>query len=152
MLDGRYRETQEEPYGPILAGSSPNGSRVICPSRGADAACEQTSSTELRATFTSLNGKRQAMKVVAIFAVFLAMAGLRTAVATEVVEFRSAGTVLHGLLYKPAGSGPFPALLYDHSAGANHEEFDVIGPRFASHGWVMFVTLSTRPGPQCGCR
>ena len=62
--------------------------------------------------------------------------------ATETVAFASGALTLHGLLYKPAGSGPFPAVLYNHGSAPgmlNNAAFDTIGPRFTAHGWVFFA-------------
>lgn len=44
----------------------------------------------------------------------------------EVVSFPSGDKMLHGLLYKPAGSGPFRTVLYNHGSAPgllNNEAF-----------------------------
>jgi dienelactone hydrolase len=77
----------------------------------------------------------------------------------EVVTFPSRGLVLHGILYRPPGPGPFPAVLYNHgsapgmmSAGAA----EALGPAFASRGWLFFMPfrrgqgLSASAGPYIG--
>jgi dipeptidyl aminopeptidase/acylaminoacyl peptidase len=59
----------------------------------------------------------------------------------EVVTFPSGAITLHGVLYQPAGNGPFPAVVYNHgSAGGmvSKQAFDALGPVFAAHGWVFF--------------
>jgi dienelactone hydrolase len=77
----------------------------------------------------------------------------------EVVTFPSGSLVLHGVLYRPRGPGPFPAVLYNHgsvpgmlSAGAA----EALGPAFASRGWLFFMPfrrgqgLSASAGPYIG--
>ena len=36
--------------------------------------------------------------------------------ATETVTFPSGEITLHGVLYKPEGTGPFPAVIYNHGS------------------------------------
>jgi dienelactone hydrolase len=76
--------------------------------------------------------------------------------ATEIVSFPSGSLALHGLLLRPKGEGPFPAVLYNHGGGAgmaNHEAFANIAPKFAERGWVFFMPyrrgqgLSQTAGP-----
>lgn len=57
--------------------------------------------------------------------------------AAEIVSFKSGDKMLQGLLYKPAGTGPFPTLLYNHGSAPgllNNQAFDLIGPLFTAHG------------------
>jgi carboxymethylenebutenolidase len=79
--------------------------------------------------------------------------------AADTITFRSGEITLHGVLYKPEGAGPFPAVVYNHgSAGGmlSKEGFDALGPVFASHGWVFFGPyrrgqgLSASAGPYIG--
>jgi carboxymethylenebutenolidase len=61
--------------------------------------------------------------------------------ATETVTFPSGEITLHGVLYKPAGTGPFPAVIYNHGSAPgmmSEQAFAALGPVFASHGWVFF--------------
>jgi carboxymethylenebutenolidase len=74
--------------------------------------------------------------------------------AAEIVSFPSGSLTLHGVVYKPDGAGPFPALLYNHgSARDSSAASDALGPIFASHGWVFFMPsrrgqgLSSAAGP-----
>jgi hypothetical protein len=46
----------------------------------------------------------------------IAMCGVKPLWAAETIAFNSDDKVLHGLFYKPAGAGPFPALLYNHGS------------------------------------
>ena len=76
--------------------------------------------------------------------------------ASETVSFKSGDKVLHGRLYRPAGAGPFRAILYNHGSAAgllNDQAFDLIGPLFVARGWVFFAPyrrgqgLSSDAGP-----
>ena len=76
--------------------------------------------------------------------------------ASDTVSFSSSGKLLHGLLYKPTGKGPFPAVLYNHGSAPgllNNQAFDLIGPMFTARGWVFFAPyrrgqgLSSDAGP-----
>src|SRR5580658_9957225 len=77
----------------------------------------------------------------------------------EVVSFRSGELTLQGMLYKPEGKGPFPAVVYNHGSAAgmaSKEAFEALGPVFAGHGWVFFGPfrrgqgLSASAGPYIG--
>ena len=62
------------------------------------------------------------------------------ALGANVVSFPSGHLALRGVLYKPAGKGPFPAVLYNHgSAMENSAASAALGPLFAHHGWVFFM-------------
>lgn len=74
----------------------------------------------------------------------------------EVVAFPSGDKILHGYLYKPAGPGPFPTMLYNHGSASgdlNTQAFDAIAPIFVAHGWAFFAPyrrgqgLSADAGP-----
>jgi dienelactone hydrolase len=74
----------------------------------------------------------------------------------EEVTFQNGALTLRGVLYKPAGAGPFPAVLYNHGSAPgmlNSQAFEAIGPRFAARGWVFFAPyrrgqgLSAQAGP-----
>jgi dipeptidyl aminopeptidase/acylaminoacyl peptidase len=74
----------------------------------------------------------------ALFAVLLLPLVLASA---ETVTFPSEGITLHGVLYKPEGTGPFPAVIYNHGSAPgimSEQAFAALGPVFASHGWVFF--------------
>lgn len=74
----------------------------------------------------------------------------------EIVHFQSAGHELRGELYMPEGNGPFPVVLYNHGSAPgmlNSQASNIIGPLFASKGWVFFMPyrrgqgLSSNAGP-----
>jgi dienelactone hydrolase len=92
----------------------------------------------------------------ALFAIALGACSRDASLASETVHFRSGQLELGGYVYKPAGPGPFPAVLYNHgSAGGylNNQAFDAIGPMFVEHGWAFFAPyrrgqgLSADAGP-----
>jgi carboxymethylenebutenolidase len=69
-------------------------------------------------------------------------AAVHAATPAETVTFESAGKTLHGLLYRPAGSGRSPALLYNHGSGpglASNAAFELLAPVFVAHGWLFFA-------------
>ena len=75
------------------------------------------------------------------------------------VTFPSANLTLTGVVYKPQGAGPFPAVVYNHGSAPgmlSAQAFEALGPVFASHGWVFFGPyrrgqgLSASAGPYIG--
>src|SRR5256714_360535 len=92
----------------------------------------------------------------ALFALLLLPSSLAVA---ETVTFPSGEITLHGVLYKPEGTGPFPAVIYNHGSAPgmmSKEAFAALGPVFTSHGWVFFGPyrrgqgLSASAGPYIG--
>jgi carboxymethylenebutenolidase len=57
----------------------------------------------------------------------------------EEVTFPSGKLVLHGFLYRPRGSGPFPAILYNHGSEEKPGWKPELGEFFSSRGYVFFV-------------
>jgi dipeptidyl aminopeptidase/acylaminoacyl peptidase len=79
--------------------------------------------------------------------------------AADEVSFSSGNLTLHGVLYKPEGTGPFPAVLYNHGSAPgmlSSEAFNALGPLFVGRGWVFFAPyrrgqgLSAAAGPYIG--
>src|SRR5437660_7236540 len=92
----------------------------------------------------------------ALFALLLLPSVL---VVAETVTFPSGEITLHGVLYKPEGTGPFPAVIFNHGSAPgmmSEQGFAAVGPVFASHGWVFFGPyrrgqgLSASVGPYIG--
>ena len=57
------------------------------------------------------------------------------------MSFPSGNLKLYGLLYKPDGPGPFPAVVYNHGSAPgmlSQQAFDALGPVFVKRGWVFF--------------
>jgi len=78
------------------------------------------------------------------------------AAAVQAVTFPNGKLTLAGVLYKPEGPGPFPAVLYNHGSAPgmqNQQAFEILGPLFAGRGWVFFAPyrrgqgLSASAGP-----
>ena len=57
----------------------------------------------------------------------------------EEVTFPSGKLVLRGFIYKPEGSGPFPAVLYNHGSERKPGWKPELGEFFSSKGYVFFV-------------
>jgi carboxymethylenebutenolidase len=79
---------------------------------------------------------------VSLAAVFLMATRVQAGPASETVAFPSGDKVLHGLLYKPSGNGPYPAVVYNHGSSPgliNNAAFDAIAPYFTARGWVFFA-------------
>ena len=65
----------------------------------------------------------------------------------KTVVVHNGSVTLHGLLWRPQGRGPFPAILLNHGSGRTREELerlgpyegqaDILGPVFARHGYVF---------------
>src|SRR6201987_5234746 len=58
--------------------------------------------------------------------------------AEETVTFPSGEITLHGVLYKPEGTGPFPAVVYNHGTAPrrlSEQPCAALGPVCPSHGW-----------------
>jgi dienelactone hydrolase len=65
----------------------------------------------------------------------------------KTVEVHNGSVILHALLWRPQGRGPFPAALLNHGSGRTREELkqlgpyerqaDALGPVFARHGYVF---------------
>src|SRR5215467_16364036 len=97
----------------------------------------------------------------AIFALLLSSAvfaqspssSTQQAVAPQIVEVPSGALHLKGYLWKPAGPGPFPAVLFNHGSGADDaqhtagqtmaEAAAVLAPIFLRHGYA-FLYLCRR--------
>ena len=70
--------------------------------------------------------------LIAIFPIILSGA--------EIVSFPSGDLTLRGVLYKPEGPSPFPAVLFNHGSGQEYsKEFQALGEVFARRGWVFFA-------------
>ena len=79
--------------------------------------------------------------VLLFFLLFSLVASSTPSSDIEVVTFPSGELTLHGVLYRPEGVGPFPAVVYNHGSAPgmlSKEAFDALGPVFANNGWVFF--------------
>ena len=57
----------------------------------------------------------------------------------ELITFPSQGAELHGFIYKPAGDGPFPAVVYNHGSDKQPGWLPTLGKFWTEHGFVFFV-------------
>jgi carboxymethylenebutenolidase len=57
----------------------------------------------------------------------------------ELVSFPAAGATLQGWIYKPAGRGPFPAIVYNHGSDKAPGWFPTLGQFWIGKGYVFFV-------------
>jgi carboxymethylenebutenolidase len=77
--------------------------------------------------------------------------------ASETVVISSGPVGLHALLFRPHGSGPFPAILLNHGSGRTAEELkrlgpyegnaEKLGPLFVRHGYVFLYLFRRGVGP-----
>jgi len=57
----------------------------------------------------------------------------------DTVSFASGDLTLTGVLWRPDGEGPFPAVLYNHGSGEDYSaQIAALGPVFTERGYVMF--------------
>jgi len=57
----------------------------------------------------------------------------------SVVAFRSGPNELHGFLYRPAGNGPFPAIVFNHGSERLPGPMTGQAEFYVNHGFVLFV-------------
>jgi dienelactone hydrolase len=75
----------------------------------------------------------------------------------ETVLIRTRDATLHAHLWRPAGDGPFPAVLVNHGSGRTREELarlgpyeeqsETLGPVFARHGYICLFLFRRGVGP-----
>ena len=78
----------------------------------------------------------------------------------DTVVVRNGSVTLRGLLWRPNGRGPFPAILLNHGSGRSQEELarlgpyegqaDTLGPVFARHGYVFLFLFRRGVGLSAG--
>jgi dienelactone hydrolase len=59
--------------------------------------------------------------------------------APDLVSFPSGNLTLRGYLYRPRGTGPFPALSWNHGSEPDPGSADTIGEFYAAHGFVVLA-------------
>jgi dienelactone hydrolase len=67
----------------------------------------------------------------------------------KVVSFASGALVLRGVVYLPVGTGPFPAVLYNHGSAPGMlpaDAAEALGPSFAARGWAFFMPFRRGQG------
>ena len=72
----------------------------------------------------------------------------QTLAAPDTVVVQSGSLTLRGLLWKPEGVGPFPAVLYNHGSGPQSDltRPAKLGPVFARRGYVMLYLFRRGAG------
>lgn len=65
----------------------------------------------------------------------------------ETVAIHNGPVTLHAMVWRPQGSGPFPAILLNHGSGRSREQLErlgpyernaeILGPVFSRHGYVF---------------
>lgn len=77
----------------------------------------------------------------------------------EIIYFHNTRLTLGGELYRPAGEGLFPVVLYNHGSAPgmlNSQAAQLIAPLFVAKGWALFMPyrrgqgLSAKSGPYIG--
>jgi dienelactone hydrolase len=73
------------------------------------------------------------------------------------IGVKSGNVTLEAWMWRPQGSGPFPAVLVNHGSGRTREELErlgpyeqmaeTIGPVFARHGYVLLYLFRRGVGP-----
>jgi len=65
----------------------------------------------------------------------------------ELISFRSGELELKGFIWKPAGAGPFPAILWNHGSEKLPGTVDPVAPFFVARGYLFFVPPRAIAGP-----
>jgi len=68
----------------------------------------------------------------------------------EVVTYTSNGLKLKAYLYKPAGTGPFPAYVWNHGSEKNPSSGKKIAQFWLDHGFVLFLPIRSGHGDNPG--
>jgi dienelactone hydrolase len=78
----------------------------------------------------------------------------------ETVVIQSGSATLHAMLWRPQGSGPFPAIFLNHGSGRTREDLErlgpyernaeLLGPVFARHGYVFLYLFRRGVGLSAG--
>jgi dienelactone hydrolase len=84
-------------------------------------------------------------------------AGSQSTGGPDSVVVHNGPITLHALLWRPQGSGPFPAILLNHGSGRTPDELkrlgpyegqaETLGPVFARHGYVFLFLFRRGVGP-----
>jgi carboxymethylenebutenolidase len=83
---------------------------------------------------------RKAGTLLCGFLLFASVQGISWGQSTpEEVVFPSAGRQLHGFLWKPAGSGPFPAIVWNHGSEKLPGSQPALAAFYTAHSYVFFA-------------
>ena len=71
---------------------------------------------------------------------YRAAATSASTVGPDTVTFASGALTLRGIVYRPAGIGPFTTILFNHGSGTDYSgEVGAVGPAYAASGFVFFA-------------
>lgn len=87
----------------------------------------------------SYNTVRMKIRALALLIVLSVARGAVAQSQPEEVVFPSAGLQLHGFLWKPAGSGPFRAIVWNHGSEKLPGSEPVLANFYTAHAYVFFV-------------
>ena len=87
------------------------------------------------------------------FLLFTFARGLSAQSKPEEVVFRSGGRQLHGFLWRPEGTGPFPAILWNHGSERLPGSQPTLAAFYTAQSYVFFVPHRRGQGrsPSPGC-
>lgn len=66
------------------------------------------------------------------------------------VSFPSQGLTLRGWMYRPAGAGPFPAVIWNHGSERQPRAHPELGMFYTRHGFVLFLPVRHGHEPSPG--
>lgn len=66
------------------------------------------------------------------------------------VTFPSQGQNLTGWIYRPAGDGPFPVIIWNHGSEKNPKAHPELGMFYTKHGFVLFLPVRDGHGGSPG--
>lgn len=66
------------------------------------------------------------------------------------VGFPSRGLTLRGWIYRPAGPGPFPAVIWNHGSEREPTAHPALGLFYTRHGYVLFLPVRHGHAPSPG--
>lgn len=80
--------------------------------------------------------------------VLAATAGGQPSIAADTVTIHSGELVLRGLLWRPTGAGPFPAVLFNHGSGPAEDlsRAAILGRTFTRRGYVFLYLFRRGAG------
>jgi carboxymethylenebutenolidase len=71
--------------------------------------------------------------------------------AADTVEFASGPLRLRGLVFRPAGAGRHPAVLFMHGSGGDYEQaVAAVAPLYSRHGYLLFIPFRRGQGLSVG--
>jgi len=101
--------------------------------------------------------KNQYLPVLVLLFTVATLGQTKEPIIPQTVEFPSGTLHLKAYLWKPAGPGPFPAVLFNHGSGGDEadvtagmqitESADILAPFFIKHGYAFLYPFRRGHGP-----